>query len=114
MSSVVISGGIEILQAVQPVLQGMVINPVLIQIIADGIGITVHIDILIFRKIHRHIGRLQLRVPLRKTDTAIQIARKAQSLNMIDAPLYKKAVDEFETAVKQITEAVVLPRQLRR
>ena len=43
-----------------------------------------------------------------------QIARKAQSLNMIDAPLYKKAVDEFETAVKQITEAVVLPRQLRR
>lgn len=43
-----------------------------------------------------------------------QIAWKAQSLNMIDVPLYKKAVGEFETAVKQITEAVVLPRQLGR
>ena len=43
-----------------------------------------------------------------------QIARKAQSLNMIDVPLYKKAIGEFETAVKQITEAVVLPRQLGR
>ena len=41
-----------------------------------------------------------------------QIARKAQALNMIDVPLYKKAVGEFETAVKKITEAVVLPRQL--
>ena len=43
-----------------------------------------------------------------------QIAWKAQSLNMIDVPLYKKAVGEFETAVKQITEAVVLPCQLGR
>lgn len=42
------------------------------------------------------------------------IARKAQALNMIDVPLYKKAVGEFETAVKKITEAVVLPRQLGR
>jgi len=41
-----------------------------------------------------------------------QIARKAQSMNMIDAPLYKKVVVEFETAVKKITEAVILPRQL--
>ena len=41
-----------------------------------------------------------------------QVARKAQSLNMIDTPLYKKAVGEFEMAVKKITEAVVLPRQL--
>ena len=40
------------------------------------------------------------------------IARKAQSLNMIDVPLYKKAVGEFETAVMKITEAVILPRQL--
>lgn len=43
-----------------------------------------------------------------------QIARKAQSLDMIDVPLYKKTVGEFETAVKQITEAVILPRQLGR
>lgn len=43
-----------------------------------------------------------------------QIARKAQVLNMIDVPLYKKAVGEFEMAVKQITEAVVLPRQIGR
>ena len=41
-----------------------------------------------------------------------QIAKKAQTLNMIDDPLYKKAVDEFETAVKQITDAVVMPRRL--
>ena len=41
-----------------------------------------------------------------------QIAKKAQTLNMIDVPLYKKAVDEFETAVKQITDAVVMPRRL--
>ena len=43
-----------------------------------------------------------------------QIARKAQSLNMIDVPLYKKAVEEFETVVKEITAAVMLPRQLGR
>ena len=43
-----------------------------------------------------------------------QIARKAQSLNMIDVPLYKKAVGEFETVVKEITAAVMLPRQLGR
>ena len=41
-----------------------------------------------------------------------QIAKKAQTLNMIDVPLYKKAVGEFETAVKQITDAVVMPRRL--
>ena len=40
-----------------------------------------------------------------------QIARKAQSLNMIDVPLYKKIVGEFETAVKEITAAVMLPRK---
>ena len=43
-----------------------------------------------------------------------EIARKAQSLNMIDVPLYKKAVGEFETVVKEITAAVMLPRQLGR
>jgi len=41
-----------------------------------------------------------------------QIARKAKTLNMIDVPLYKKVVGEFETTVKKITEAVVMPRQL--
>ena len=41
-----------------------------------------------------------------------QIAKKAQTLNMIDVPLYKKAVGEFETVVKQITDAVVMPRRL--
>ena len=41
-----------------------------------------------------------------------QIARKAQTLNMIDVPLYKKVVGEFETTVKKITEAVVMPRRL--
>ena len=41
-----------------------------------------------------------------------QIARKAKTLNMIDVPLYKKAVGEFEAAVKKITEAVILPRKM--
>jgi len=43
-----------------------------------------------------------------------QIARKANTLNMIDRPQYNKAVGEFESAVKKITEAVVLPRPLGR
>ena len=43
-----------------------------------------------------------------------QIAKKAQTLNMIDVPLYKKAVGEFETVVKEITAAAMLPRQLGR
>ena len=41
-----------------------------------------------------------------------QIARKAQMLNMIDVPQYRKAVGEFEVAVKKITEAVILPRKM--
>ena len=41
-----------------------------------------------------------------------QIARKAQMLNMIDVPQYRKAVGEFEAAVKTITEAVILPRKM--
>lgn len=40
-----------------------------------------------------------------------QIARKAHALDMIDAPQYKKAVEDFEAAVKEITAAVILPRQ---
>jgi len=43
-----------------------------------------------------------------------QIARKANTLNMIDGPRYNKTVGEFEFAVKRITEAVVLPRPLGR
>lgn len=43
-----------------------------------------------------------------------QIARKAHALNMIDVPLYKKTVMEFEAAVKEITEAVIFPRKLGR
>jgi len=43
-----------------------------------------------------------------------QIARKAHVLNMLDVPQYNKAVGEFESAVKSITEAVVLPRPLER
>ena len=43
-----------------------------------------------------------------------QIARKAYALNMIDTPQYKKVVEEFESAVKEIIEAVILPRKLGR
>jgi len=43
-----------------------------------------------------------------------QIARKAHMLNMIDVPQYNRAINEFEFAVKKITEAVVLPQPLGR
>ena len=41
-----------------------------------------------------------------------QIAQKAHVLNVIDAPRYDTAVREFEKVVRDITEAVILPRQM--
>ena len=41
-----------------------------------------------------------------------QIAQKAHVLNVIDAPRYDAAVREFEKVVREITEAVILPRQM--
>ena len=40
-----------------------------------------------------------------------QIASKAHRLNVIDVQEYDKAVRAFETAVKDITNAVILPRK---
>ena len=40
-----------------------------------------------------------------------QIAQKAHVLNVIDAPRYD-AVRQFEKVVRDITEAVILPRQM--
>lgn len=39
-----------------------------------------------------------------------QIAQKAHTLNVVDVQRYDTAVRQFETAVKKITEAVVLPQ----
>ena len=76
MPPIVVSGRVEILQAVQPVLQSMVINPVLIQIIAYGIRVAVHIHIPILPKIHRHKRLLQPPILLGEADTAIQFPKK--------------------------------------
>ena len=41
-----------------------------------------------------------------------QIAQEAHTLNVLDVQRYDTAVREFETAVRKITEAVVLPRPM--
>ncbi len=41
-----------------------------------------------------------------------QIAQKAHVLNVMDVQRYDAAIHELETAIKTITEAVVLPRPL--
>lgn len=43
-----------------------------------------------------------------------QIAQKAHVLQVVDAKRYDEAVRQFERAVKKITEAVILPRSMRR
>lgn len=43
-----------------------------------------------------------------------QIAQKAHTLNVIDVQRYDAAVSQFQTAVTQITEAVVCPRPMER
>lgn len=43
-----------------------------------------------------------------------QIAQKAHVLNVIDVQKYDEAVRQFNMAVNQITEAVVLPEQTQR
>ena len=40
-----------------------------------------------------------------------QIAKKAQVLNVMDVKRYDKAVAEFEQAVNEITQAVILPQE---
>lgn len=42
-----------------------------------------------------------------------QLAQKAHTLNVIDVQRYDAAVSQFETAVKEITEAVICPRPIR-
>ena len=41
-----------------------------------------------------------------------QIAQKAHTLNVIDVQRYDAACRQFETAVKEITEAVVQPKPM--
>lgn len=43
-----------------------------------------------------------------------QIAVKAHTLNVIDVQRYDQAYAEFEKAVKEITEAVLLPRPIQK
>ena len=41
-----------------------------------------------------------------------QIAQKAHVLTVIDAPRYDATVREFEKVIRDITQAVILPRQM--
>ena len=43
-----------------------------------------------------------------------QIAQKAHTLNVIDVQRYDAAYHQFETTVKEITEAVILPKPMER
>lgn len=43
-----------------------------------------------------------------------QIAQKAHTLNVIDVQRYDAAYHQFETAVKEIIEAVILPKPMER
>ncbi len=43
-----------------------------------------------------------------------QIAQKAHTLNVIDVQRYDAAYKQFESAVKQITKAVVQPKPMER
>ena len=43
-----------------------------------------------------------------------QIAQKAHTLNVIDVQRYDAACQQFEAAVKTITEAVVNPQPMNR
>ena len=43
-----------------------------------------------------------------------QIAQKAHTLNVIDVQRYDSAYHQFETTVKEITEAVILPKPMER
>ena len=52
------------------------------------------------RELHRIGGNLN------------QIAQKAHTLNVIDVQRYDAAVSQFESAVKEITEAVLQPRPM--
>ena len=55
MASVVIPGGIEILQTVQTVLHCMIADMILIQVIPDGVGIAIYIHILVFPSSNRPV-----------------------------------------------------------
>lgn len=42
-----------------------------------------------------------------------QIARKAHQLNVIDVQQYDRSIKEFEKAVVNITEAIILPKPMK-
>ena len=80
MSTVVISRRVKILETVQAVFHGMIADMVLIQVVADGIGIAVDINVLVSPKIYRHIRSLESGVLLRKADPVLQIPQKASGV----------------------------------
>lgn len=80
MSTVVISRRVKVLETVQAVFHGMIADMVLIQVVADGIGIAVDINVLVSPKIYRHIRSLESGVLLRKADPVLQIPQKASGV----------------------------------
>ena len=90
MPAVCHSGAVQRFQAVQPVFYRVVADLILIQIHTDGIGVTEHIDVLIFLKIHRHKLRLALRKFLRKFDALQHIGYNISTVFFIFHQFRKK------------------------
>ena len=104
MASVVIPGGIEILQAVQTVLHCMITDMILIQIIPDGVGIAIDINILVFLQVHRYVRCLQSGIFPRKLDTALQIPQEIPGIQAVFCQLREKVLSlliELQDFLKQ-------------
>lgn len=48
-----------------------------------------------------------------KANNLNQIAVKAHTLNVLDVQRYDEACRKIDTAIKKITEAVILPRPMK-
>ena len=104
MASVVIPGGIEILQTVQTVLHCMITDMLLIQIIPDGVGIAIDINILVFLQVHRYIRCLQSGIFPCETDPVLQIPQKIPGIQTVFCQLREKVLSlliELQDFIKQ-------------
>ncbi len=92
MPPVVIVGAIQIFQAVQSVFHGMIINMFIVQIIPDGIAVTVYINIPVLLKIHCHIRFFPARQLLCIQDTIQKVPQDIMVRLFILCQLGKGAV----------------------
>ena len=105
MASVIIPGGIEILQTVQTVLHCMIADMILIQIIPDGVGIAIDINILVFLQVHRYVRCLQSGIFPRKPDTVLQIPQEISGIQAVFCQLREIVLSlliELQDFLKQV------------